>query len=255
MTSFEQAFADTERAADGVVSASSALLKTAKDLVKAARDGDIPKIRRTTERLGVAVQAVRQEVGNAQSAWPITPDEEEKALSESFSDELIEAANRQGLRVRRQDDRLVAYPSLLRVLPGRRAVEIDKKAVTAIRPSRLVAQLKANAEKKPSSVPERFIEVLYNAYRYVVGANHSAGVPLHEVYNVLTLMPDVKRDYTAADFGRDLFFLDRSGKTQTKAGIRLSFPTATGTKGGTKVFSFVAPDGEVVTYYGIRFQQ
>jgi hypothetical protein len=141
------------------------------------------------------------------------------------------------------------------VLPSRRAVEIDRKAVTAIRPSRLVRLLKANAEKKPRSSPEKFIEVLHGAYRIITDqAHHGSGATLREIYEVLTLMPDVRRDYTPADFGRDLFFLDRSGKTDTKSGARVSFPTATGTKGGAKVFSFVAPDGEVVKYYGIRFE-
>jgi hypothetical protein len=160
------------------------------------------------------------------------------------------------VRIRRQDDRLVSFPSILRVLPGRRAIEIDRKVVTAIRPSRLVALLKAHAERKPSSSPDRFLEVLFNAYRYVVRPDRLVtGATLQEVYDVLTLMPDVRKEYTPADFGRDLFFLDRSGKTQTKSGARLTFPASTGTKGGRKVFSFVAPDGEVITYYGIRFQE
>jgi hypothetical protein len=73
------------------------------------------------------------------------------------------------------------------------------------------------------------------------------------VYEALTLMPEVRKEYAESDFGRDLFFLDRSGTTTTKSGAQVSFPTATGTKGGGRVFSFVAPDGEVITYYGIRF--
>jgi hypothetical protein len=255
MTSFEQAFAETERAASASVTASATLLRAAKEVAKAAHEGDINKLRKAAEKLGAASLAARQLAANAQAAWPMTPDEEENTLRETFAEELIEAASAQGLSIRRQDDRLAVFPSLIRIRPGRRDVEIDKKAVTAIRPSRLVAILKLQAEKKPRYSPDKFVEVLHDAYRLVIGNGPgSSGTTLGKVYEALTIMPDVRKEYTGADFGRELFFLDRSGLTQTKSGARLSFPTATGTKGGGTVFSFVAPDGEIVSYYGIRFE-
>jgi hypothetical protein len=78
-------------------------------------------------------------------------------------------------------------------------------------------------------------------------------VRLAAIYNALTLLPGAAADYGQSDFGRDIFLLDRSGVSQTRSGPRLSFPRASGSAKG--VFTFVSPDGETVTYFGIRFAE
>ena len=253
MSSFEQACGDAKRLADGAVQASTKLLSAAKELSKAADEGDIAKIRRATEKLATTANVARQEVANAEAAWRLTPDEEESLLRDHFEEELIQTGQREGLTIRRHEQRLIAFPSVLRVLPERRAVEIDRKKTTAIRPGRLVHQLKASAAKKPKLSPERFIETLYSAYRVVTSSDAGTGTTLRDVYEALTLLPDVRRDYSISDFTRDIFILDRSGVTTTRSGARLSLPAATGTKGSSRMLQFVDPSGEPVTYYGIRF--
>lgn len=253
MGTFEQACETTERAAGAAVVAISAQLKAAKELARAAGDGEIAKIHKAAERLRAASDAARQEIVNAQRAWPLSAEEEEEVLRATYEDELIEIARQERLEIRRQEQRLLAFPLVLRVVPARRAVLLDKKAVTAIRPSKLVAVLKTAAAKKPKLSPERFIETLHDAYRLVVSDTEAgAGTTLARVYEAMTVMPDVRREYSVTDFTRDLFLLDRSGVRTTKSGSRLSLPAATGTKGG-KTFQFVDPSGEPVTYYGIRF--
>jgi hypothetical protein len=68
------------------------------------------------------------------------------------------------------------------------------------------------------------------------------------------MLPGSSAAYDHTDFVRDLFLLDRSGVNRTRSGANFSLPASTGTKGG-KALSFVAPDGETVTYYGIRFTE
>ncbi len=250
--SFEQSCADTKRLADGAVAASKKLLAASKELAKAADDGDVVKLHKAVEKLTSAMAAARQDVANAATGWPLTAEDEERLLRSGFEDELVAVARDQGLTIRRHEQRLVVFPSVLRVLPSQRAVQIDRRRVTAIRPSKLVGVLKAAAAKKPRLAPERFIETLHAAYRLVVGSD-GAGTTLAHVYAALTLLPDAKRDYSVSDFTRDVFLLDRSGVTSTKSGARLSLPAATGTKGGSRVFEFVDPSGEPVTYYGVRF--
>lgn len=254
MDSFEQACVDTKRLAEGAVTASTKVVQAAKELVKAADDGDVAKIARATEKLGSASAAAREHIANAQQAWPLTPDEEERLLSETFEDELIAAGAEAGLPIRRHEQRLIVFPSVVRVLPSQRAVKIDRKRVTAIRPSKLVQVLHAAAAKKPKLAPERFIETLHQAYELVIGpSGYGTGTTLDEVYKALTMIPDVKRDYSISDFTRDVFVLDRSGVTTTRSGARLALPAATGTKGRSKVLEFVDQNGAPVTYYGIRF--
>ncbi len=173
----------------------------------------------------------------------------------SYERELLAAGNERGLKISRQDDRLVIYPSILRLLPEARAVQVDRTRVTGLRPSRLVAHLQANQSKKPRFKPERFLESLYKAYKLVVGAKGVQGTTLVAVYQALTLLPGADREYDKADFARDLYFLQSSGTTSTRTGARVSFPASTGTKGGSQLFTFVGPDGRPAVFYGITFTE
>ncbi len=64
----EQAFADVENAADAALKSASALTKLAKDLQKAAKEGNIAAIKRLQSRLGDSVGAVDANVSAA--AYP-----------------------------------------------------------------------------------------------------------------------------------------------------------------------------------------
>ncbi len=112
---FESGFADTERAATATTKVVAALSTAARQLHKAALEGDITKIRKTCERLHAALESTRQEVANAKSAWPFAPEDEEKYLKESFAAELIEIAKRDGLQVQQRDEGLVVFPSVVRI--------------------------------------------------------------------------------------------------------------------------------------------
>lgn len=254
MKTFEQGFEETERTADSASKAAGGLLAITKQLKKAARDGDIAALRRSAERLGSAIDAARQEVANARESWPFADDEEEAYLKDGYESEIVAAAGAAGLRIDQRDGRLLAFPSVVRILPSDRAVRIDRKKVPSIRPSRLVALLKANQAKKARFASDRFLEAVYRAYRLIVGPDRQGSVALLvDVYDAFTLLPGVAVDYGQSDFARDLFLLDRSGLSQTKAGLSVSLPASTGTKSSKGLFTFVAPDGELITYFGVRF--
>jgi hypothetical protein len=254
LTTFEQGFEEAERAADAAAKAVGSLLTATKQLKKAAREGDMAAIRRSSERLGLAIEAVRQEVANARVSWPFGEDVEEAYLKDEYEKELMAAARAAGLMMDQRDGRLLAFPSIVRVLPADRSLRIDRKRVVEIRPSRVVAALKANQTKKPRFSPDRFLESLFRAYRLIVGpGGRGSTQALADVYNAFTLLPGSTGDYGQSDFARDLFLLDRSGLTRTKAGATLSLPASTGTKGAKGTFIFVAPDGELITYFGVRF--
>lgn len=225
---------------------------------KAALDGNIAMIRKVSERMTVALDAARQEVANAKSAWPFSPEEEEVYLRDEYERELLDVAEIEGLQIRRQDERIVVSPSVIRILPAERAVRIDRNRVAAVRPSKLVATLKLNQTKKPKFASKRFLEALYHAYRLLAGKDGAGTtVALYTIYQAFILQPGAASEYDKSDFGRDLYLLDRSGLTQTKSGAKFSLPASTGLKGtgARRIFSFVAPDGETINYFGIRFTE
>src|SRR5215212_10966752 len=136
---------------------------------KAAAEGDIFKMRKASDRLATVVESTRQDVLNARSAWPFSVDEEDEYLRESYAGEVIDTAKAEGLPIQRRDEGLIVFPSILRILPGERAVKINRKKVQSIRPSRVVKTLRDIQARKQKGTPENLLEMLHRAYRLVVG--------------------------------------------------------------------------------------
>jgi len=265
MSTFELAFADTERAAQSAVKAANNLLAVAKQMQKAAQEGNISNLRRTAERLTNAAAVARQEASNVAGAWPFSPEAEEEYLRQSYETEVLSVANSDQLKMHHRDNRLICFPSVIRVLPSEKSVRIDRKKVASIRPTRLVNLLKQNQQKPHRFRSEAFLESLYSVYRTLSDgrqqgllAGPDAGgivVALSRIYSMFTSLPGSNREYDQTDFARDLYLLDTSGIRKARAGAVVSFPASTGTRGQRGTFSFVSPEGEVVTYYGVQFSE
>ncbi len=264
MDRLERAFRDTERVADATLKAATDLAKLAKQLQKAAKEGNITSIKRTQDRLNAQLGGLGKEVANAAGSWPFEDEEEEQYLKEGYASELRHAASEQGLEIHERDGRLISHPSIVRVLPGDRSVKIDRKKISTIRPSHLVGILIEN-QKKPAkyrSMP--FLQALYRVYQELVTDESpdrlmkgGAGrvVRLDRVYKLFTSLPGSSRDYTPTDFARDIYLLETSGPAEPKAGVTASFPASTGTRGTRGVFAFIGPDGREVQYYSVRFTE
>ena len=262
MISFEQAFSDMEKSAASTVKSAADLTRLARALEKAAKDGNIAAAKRAQQGMNEALNALRQEVTNSVESWPFGDDEEQQYLNEGYGEELRAVAAGKGLDIYERDGRMIAHPSILRVLPSARAVRIDKKQVSTIRPSRLTDIL-LDIQKKPPRFPAgRFLESLYQVYveitreedpNQMMTARQGRVVQLERVYRLFTSQPGSEREYNRTDFTRDLYVLDRDGPKTTRRGMQVSFPASSGTRGSQGIFSFVAPDGQVVTYYGIQF--
>ena len=264
MESFEQAFSDMERAAASTAKSAAGLARLAKALEKAAKDGNIAAAKRAQASMDEALNALRQEVANSVGAWPFGDEDEQHYLNEGYAHELRTVAAEKGLDIYERDGRMIAHPSVVRVLPGSRAVRIDRKQVSTIRPTRLADILIQN-QRKPSRFPaERFLESLHQVYSEITREEGPSGmlkgrqgrvVELERIYRLFTSLPGSANGYDRTDFTRDLYLLDRDGPRTTRGGMQVSFPASSGTRSNRGVFSFVAPDGQVVTYYGIQFSE
>ena len=263
MNNLEQAFSDTERAAASTQKSATALVKLAKQLEKAAKEGNIAAIKRLQGRFNADIGVLRQEVANALATWPFSQEDEERYLGGEYATELRQAAKEKGLSIQERDGRLISHPSIVRVLPGDRAVRIDKKKISTIRPSYLAGLLLENQKKPARYQSARFLEALYTVYSDIVkegssnrmlkGGSHV--VPLDRIYRLQTSLPGASREYDRTDFARDLYVLDSTGPKCTSKGAIVDFPSSTGARGSRGLFSFVGPDGRDVTYYGIRFTE
>ena len=147
MVGIEQAFNDTERAAEAARKSAASVVSQARALAKAAQTGNIAGIKRCQENLKDAVTVLRQEVANVGSCWPFTDEEERQLFEERYADTLKATAAEKGLKMHEQDGLLMSYPSIVRVLAAERAVRVDRKKISTIRPSFLVDLLLQNQNK------------------------------------------------------------------------------------------------------------
>ena len=264
MNRFEQAFNDTESVAEVTAKSATDLAKLAKQLQKAAKEGNIAAIKRIQDKLNDARMALVQAVANAVQSWPFQDDEEEQYLRDGYSAELRRAALEHGLEIYERDGGLICHPSIVRILPGDRAVRIDRKQTSTIRPSHLLGLLYENQKKPGRYRTGPFLEALYAVYFDLVRedspdrlmkGNQGRVVPLERIYKLFTSLPGTRREYATTDFARDIYRLETSGQTTTRSGASVSFPASTGTRSAKGLFTFVGPDGQDVQYYGVRFTE
>jgi transposase-like protein len=152
------------------------------------------------------------------------------------------------------DDRLLCYPSLVRVLPGDAALDIDRRRERRLRPSVVVASLAAAQARPPKGKPEALLESLVAAYE-LLAAREGRPDPvlrLDALWQVLTMLPGAARDYSKPEFARDLYLLDQSGTVTSRSGRTLRFHASSGTR-GAGVLTTVARTGQQQRYWGVSF--
>lgn len=250
----EQALARAEVEAAAALRGTAAL---ARDLKRARSGADVGQIR----ELRAAVSAAREhwdalggQLSALEAAYDV--DEVEYLSSGAYVAEVLAAAAAAGLAVGQDPDapdRLLSYPSVVRVLPGDAAIEVDRKRDRRLRPSALVARLAHAQHRPPRSRSEPFLESLAVAYELVTareGRQPGAVVRLDSVWSVLTLLPGTRADYGKPEFTRDLYQLDLSKVVTTKDGRRLRFAASSGTR-GAGVLTTVARDGRQQLYWGV----
>ena len=262
MGTFEEGFGAVEAAAGHTAAEAAALAKAAKQLLKAAQDGNIGQLRRQSIRLTELLSSVTGHVERASASWPFDVEDERAYLEQRFGAELRAEADRIGLNVTPRDERLVCSPSIIRVSPADRAVTIDGRKRSAIRPSKLAADLHAIQQAGPRGNPQRFLEALHKAYRILAPAPADSliqggqVVALAKVYSLLTTLPGSGRQYSRTDFARDLYVLDSSAVDTTRSGgARVSFLHSTAARSGKGAFSFADRAGNLITYSSIRFTE
>jgi hypothetical protein len=250
---FEAALAGVEAQAEATLKAAASVTRELKKAKAAAATGQAKDLRRALEA-GEALAAQLADAARALRAG-YDFDESEYLASGAYTKELLATAEGAGLAMFEEDERLLCYPSLVRILPGDCAIEVDKRRDRRLRPGLVVRLLQAAQAKGPSFRPEPFLESLATAFDLVVardGKKHDGVARLLDVWAVLTLLPGQAKEYTKQEFARDLYLLDQSGKAETKDGRRFQFLASTGTK-GAGVLTTVARNGQPQRYWGISF--
>jgi hypothetical protein len=250
----ESTLAATERSAEAALKAAGVLTRNLRNASARARTGQIRDLRKALASARSAARTLADQAERLHDLFDV--DEAEHLASGAFTKELLAAAQARGVTLFEEGDRLLCYPSLLRVLPGEAAVEIDRVRERRLRPSVLVDLLAAKQQRTPRSKPEAFLDSLRAGYELVIAGEQKKPdgvVRLIDVWSVLTLLPGQRGQYSKQEFARDLYLLDQSGITSTSRSPReLRWAASTGTK-GSGVLVTVARSGQRQYYWGVSF--
>jgi hypothetical protein len=250
----EAALAGAEHQAEAALKTAGAAITQLRKARAAAKAGQVRDLRKAVAVAETVSAELAESVRSLQESFDL--DEQDYLASGGYTKELLEAAQAAGVAMFEEDDRLMCYPSLLRVVAGDASVEVDKVRERRIRPSVLVGLLAATQERSPRFKPEPFLDSLRGAYELAVagsGKNPDSVVRLLDVWSVLTLLPNQSREYSKQEFARDLYLLDQSGVTSTARSPRqLRWSASTGTK-GSGVLTTVARSGQRQRYWGVSF--
>lgn len=249
---FEAALAATEDSIDAAQKVAAAAVRELKKARAGASQGQVRDLRKTLAAAETAATELAAAARAAAASYDF--DETEHLASGGYAKELLAVAAEQGVAMFEEDERLLCYPSLLRVLPGDAAVEIDKRKERRLRPSVVVSALAAAQGRPPRFRPEPFLESLAAAYDLLAARQDKPDpvLRLDAVWSALTLLPGQAREYTKPEFARDLYLLDQSGVTRTKGGRTLRWHASTGTR-GAGVLTTVAKSGQQQRYWAVSF--
>ena len=248
----EAALAATEAHVEAAQRGAALMSRELKTARSAAASGQVRDLRRALAAAVEAAQSLAGAVERAEASYSF--DETDHLASGAYARELLDAAAAAGLAMVQDDDRLLCYPSLVRLLPGDAALDIDRRRERRLRPSVVVSVLATAQARPPKGKSAALLESLAAAYE-LLAERHDRQDPvlrLDELWQVLTMLPGAAREYSKPEFARDLYLLDQSGVVTTRSGRTLRFHASSGTR-GAGLLTTVARTGQQQRYWGVSF--
>ena len=252
-TSFESVLTVTQSGTEAALKSAAGLTRELRKARVAAATGQVRELRRALDAAAGLAAELTATVQGARNACDF--DETAYLASGDYAKELLQMAAERGVGMFEEDDRLLSYPSIVRVVPSDSVIEIDRRRERRLRPSVLIGLLGAAQQQPPRFRAEQFLESLARSYDLVVaaaGKKSDAVVRLADIWSVLTLLPGQGKEYTRPEFARDLYLLDQSGVRQAKDERTLRWHASSGTL-TAGVLITVARSGQQQRYWGVSF--
>jgi hypothetical protein len=249
----EAALGATQQQAEANLKLAGTLLRELRRVKGAAAGGQVRELRRALSAATGLAQQLSEAAAQARTGFDF--DEAAYLASGGYAKEVLALAAERNVTMFEEDDRLLCYPSLVRILPADAAIEIDRRRDKRIRPSVVVDLLAELQQRPPKFRAEQFLESLAGGYELVIaqgGKRQDAVVRLVDVWAVLTLLPGQAREYPKPEFARDLYLLDHDGACRTRRGRVLRWHASSGTR-AAGVLTTVAASGQKQRYWGVSF--
>ncbi len=220
MGQFEDALVRLEVALAEASRSSAAAASALKRLRRAAADGNVKDIEQSLAAVAERARGLTEASDRLSRSWQF---EASAYLGAGYVAELVEAAAAQGVDLFERDQRVYAFPVILRVEPQELGVRVSGKRQRKLRPSALAKELKTLQQKTPRQPPQ-VLALLFKVYRALVRdewqrlADGAGGplVPLGELHAMLITGPGA--DYPIEEFGRDIHVLAQHPELRTADG-------------------------------------
>jgi hypothetical protein len=250
---FESALGTAQSGAEAALKSAGGLTRELRKAKAAAATGQVRELRRALDAAAGLAAGLSAEVQQVHDGYDI--DESAHLASGDYAKELLAAAADRGVAMFEEDERLLCYPSIVRVVPTDSVVEVDRRRERRLRPSVLTGLLAAAQQRPPKFRADQFLESLASGYDLVVaraGKKPDGVARLVDIWAVLTLLPGQGKEYTRPEFARDLYLLDQRGSGQAKDGRTLRWHASSGTR-TAGVLTTVARTGQQQRYWGVSF--
>ena len=231
LAAFDRDLAEVDRHAKAVMGSVRALRKSAALGTLTNLDKAFDQAPRQIELLQAALATAR-----AGFAYDVEADME----SGAYTAELRAAAAAAGVVLIERDGRLSAFPLLLKLEPRVAAVRIGARLDRRLNPA-VLADVLRKAQSTQTFRPVQVLERMFAAYRHIAPGLLSGWrdttpgpgpvVPLLDLHDALTLLPEAEAAYPREAFACDLLRLNRAPDTATRAGHGFALSASTATKG------------------------
>lgn len=218
------------------------------------KEGELGKLAETLDSLAELSKELDQTLATVRERFRFDPTA--YLASGAYLRELQTALEAAGVSVFEEDGRLLCAPSVVRVVPGEAAIDIDGQRERRLDPRTVVSTLVAHQRQPPRYRPESFLNSIRQSYDLIVAQNPGrtgAVIRLVDIWDVLTLLPGQAKEYTKHDFTRDLYHLDSSGLTTTLQSRRTMRWCASSGIRSSGVLGTVGTDGRPRQYWGVSF--
>ena len=250
-SSFETALSLTQGHVEAALKSSASVARELRKARAAAATGQVRELRRALDAAVSEADDLLTTTQRSRDSFDF--DEAAHLASGAYAKELLAMAADTGVNLFEEDERLLCYPSVVRILPGDSVVEIDRKRERRLRPSVLLLLLAAVQEKPGRFRADQLLESIAGGYDLLVaksGKKADAVVRLYDIWEVLTLLPGGARGYSRQEFTRDLYLLDLSHVEKTKDGRLLRWHASSGTR-TSGVLTTVSRTGQQQRYWGV----
>jgi hypothetical protein len=213
--SFEQAFSALESQLTVAAKAAKLALAELKKVQSSARVGQLRDLSKGLAEGRNAAKRFAEEMASADSSWEF--EVEPYFADGGYLQELLQEAERAGLRLFERDGRLYCFPMLLTLSGKDMAVLVDRKPERRLRPRELVRVLLARQKRPQRFNEQKLLETLFDVYCRLDSRilrdwtpefrGNGPVVPLIKIYELMTLLPGSERDYPKEEFARDILLL------------------------------------------------